>query len=164
MPTQQPEAKTYTVQEAAQKTGLSEHTLRYYEKADLIEPVGREGSGRHRRYSEANLQTIDFLKRLRETGMPIREMQRFVALYRRGDETLPERYAMLALHRQTVLDYIETMNSHVAVLDYKLAAYETLALEANREDRGCFVTLETARPEPASHRRKTPVETTHDPE
>ena len=78
-----------TIQQVAERTGLSAHTLRYYERAGLLDPVGRAESGR-RRYAAANLAWLDFLTRLRATGMPIRQMQEFAALRRRGTETVRE--------------------------------------------------------------------------
>ena len=63
---------TLTISDAAQKSGISAHTLRYWERAGLIQPVTRNGSG-HRRYAEEDLDRIRFLTKLRATGMPIRQ-------------------------------------------------------------------------------------------
>ncbi|MCA9976226.1 MAG: MerR family transcriptional regulator, partial [Anaerolineales bacterium] len=63
-----------TIQEVAEMTGLTAHTLRYYEKIGLLESIDRHGNG-HRRYDEADLGWIHFLKLLRGTGMPIQQMQ-----------------------------------------------------------------------------------------
>ena len=79
----------YTIEEAAQRTGVSTHTLRYYERIGLLAPVGRASSG-HRRYSDDDLGAVGFLTLLRQTGMPIRDMQRFVELTRAGDDTIPD--------------------------------------------------------------------------
>lgn len=70
----------------AQRTGLSAHTLRYYEKAGLVESVGRNAGGQ-RRYAAADLEWLMFLLRLRTTGMSIADMQRFAELRRAGVES-----------------------------------------------------------------------------
>ncbi len=66
---------TYTIQEAAERTGVSAHTLRYYERIGLLTPIHRETNSGHRRYSEDNLRLVQFLLRLRTTGMPIAQRQ-----------------------------------------------------------------------------------------
>lgn len=81
-----------TVKEVAALTGLSAHTLRYYKREGLVDPIGRAQSGR-RRYSERDMAWIEFLGRLRATGMPIRKMKRFANLRRQGDPTVPARRA-----------------------------------------------------------------------
>lgn len=64
-----------TIQQAAVRTGLSVHTLRYYEKMGLMEPIPRGENG-HRSYHEQDLEWIELIARLRTTGMPIADMQR----------------------------------------------------------------------------------------
>src|SRR5258708_29855364 len=83
-----------TIQEVAARTGLSVHTLRYYERVGLLDPVGRATSG-HRRYADGDLNWIAFLLHLRATGMSIRQMQAFADLRRQGEATMPERLAFL---------------------------------------------------------------------
>jgi DNA-binding transcriptional MerR regulator len=72
-----------TIAEAAERTGLTRHTLRYYERDGLMLGVGRAGSG-HRRYSERDLGWIELITKLRATGMPIREVRRYAELVRRS--------------------------------------------------------------------------------
>jgi DNA-binding transcriptional MerR regulator len=95
-----------TIAEAAEVTGLSAHTLRYYERAGLLEPVGRNRSG-HRRYRKAHLERITFLQRLRATGMPIREVRRYAELMQAGEATNAARLALLEAHRDDVLAELE---------------------------------------------------------
>ena len=74
-----------TIAEAAERTGLSPHTLRYYERDGLLlSGVGRSASG-HRRYTEEDLGWIEMLTRLRATGMPIRDVRRYAELVRADD-------------------------------------------------------------------------------
>src|SRR5690348_17543161 len=90
--------QTYTVQQAAARTGWSEHTLRYYERIGLIQPVARQESSGHRRYSPADLATLETLACLRATGMPIDQMRRYFDLRSRGAEAAAAQRALLAAH------------------------------------------------------------------
>lgn len=131
------EPQTFTVSETALRTGLSEHTLRYYERAGLIPHISWQGSGRHRRYSEQDLRALEFLKRLRATGMPVSEMQHYVALFFAGDGSLLERVEMLHRHRERVREQIAALQSHLSVIDYKIENYTRLGAEHNWNPNGC---------------------------
>ena len=112
-----------SIAEAAEISGLSAHTLRYYERAGLLEPVGRNGSG-HRRYREADLERITFLARLRATGMPIREVRRYAELMQEGEATNVDRLATLEAHRDAVLAGLETTARNLELIDWKIAFYK----------------------------------------
>ncbi|MBC8134988.1 MAG: MerR family transcriptional regulator [Fibrella sp.] len=132
-----PDAKrTYSVQQTAVETGLSVHTLRYYERVGLLDPPERGETSGHRRYSNDDLRRVQFLKRLRTTGMPIREMQRFIGLYRNGDETLAEREKMLQDHRCHVLAQVAELQDCIAAIEYKIASYRQLGTEKYWADKG----------------------------
>ncbi|SDK62029.1 DNA-binding transcriptional regulator, MerR family [Nonomuraea maritima] len=118
-------AATLTITEVAERTGLSRDTLRYYEKAGLIDAVGRSASGR-RRYAAADLDWIDFALRLRDTGMSIADMQRFAELRRGGDSTTAERLAMLREHRAALTRRIRDLEANGRALDDKIDHYEGL--------------------------------------
>jgi DNA-binding transcriptional MerR regulator len=120
-----------TIEEAADRTGLSRHTLRYYERIGLLAPVGRTASG-HRRYTVDDLGSIIFLTLLRETGMPIHDMLRFVELTRQGEHTIPDRVQVLAAHRAELVETITRLSGHLKALDHKISIY-TAALDAERE-------------------------------
>jgi DNA-binding transcriptional MerR regulator len=115
----------YTIEEAARLSGVSAHTLRYYERIGLLEPVGRASSG-HRRYNDGNLGSVHFLTLLRQTGMGIREMQRFVALTRAGDGTVPDRVAVLEAHRDALAEQIALLNQHFQAITTKIDFYREL--------------------------------------
>jgi DNA-binding transcriptional MerR regulator len=112
-----------SIAEAAQISGLSAHTLRYYERAGLLEPVGRNGSG-HRRYRAADLERITFLARLRATGMPIREVRRYAELMQAGEATNAARLALLVAHRQAVLAGLEATAKNLELIDWKINYYK----------------------------------------
>ena len=112
-----------SISEAAEASGLSAHTLRYYERTGLLAPVSRNGSG-HRRYREADLQQITFLTKLRATGMPIREVRRYAELMKAGDATNEERLALLEAHRDVVLAGLEETARNLELIEWKINFYK----------------------------------------
>lgn len=115
--------RTLSIQEAARLTGLSEHTLRYYERIGLLSPVARAKNG-HRRYQQHDLERMQFLTCLRNTGMPIKDIQAFIALEQRGDATSRDRCRLLAQHKQQVLEQINTLQENLRAIDNKIAYYQ----------------------------------------
>jgi len=111
-----------TIAEAAERTGLTRHTLRYYERDGLMLGVDRVGSG-HRRYSERDLGWIELITKLRATGMPIREVRRYAEMVRAGDGNEEERLALLRAHRERVRAELETMAAYLDAIDLKIGAY-----------------------------------------
>src|SRR5437867_3030126 len=87
-----------TVAQMSAATGVSAHTLRYYERAKVIRPVARN-SGNQRRYSPADVEWVKFLLRLRETGMPIAQMREYAQLRERGPLTTEPRLQLLEAHQ-----------------------------------------------------------------
>jgi DNA-binding transcriptional MerR regulator len=113
-----------TIAEAAERTGLTPDTLRYYEKDGLlVRPVVRVSSG-HRRYSEDDVGWIVLVTRLRSTGMRIRDVRRYADLVRAGDGTEQARLELLRAHRETVLARLAEVQDHLAAVDYKIGLYE----------------------------------------
>jgi DNA-binding transcriptional MerR regulator len=113
---------TLAISDAARKSGISAHTLRYWERAGLIQPVTRNGSG-HRRYADEDLDRIRFLTKLRATGMPIRQVRMYAELLNGGDETNEERLALLEAHRKAVQARLEETASHLELIDWKIDLY-----------------------------------------
>lgn len=111
-----------TIQQAATKTGLSVHTLRYYERIGLIPPIDRAPNG-HRRYTEHDVGWIAFLNKLRSTGMPIAKMKQYADLQRQGDDTRAERRALLEEHRREVKKRIQELEDNLVVIEYKIEHY-----------------------------------------
>ena len=111
-----------SIDQAAVATGISKHTLRYYEREGLLAPIAK-GSNGHRRYSEDDLGWIRFLQLLRATGMPIREMTAFVELTHAGDHTIGDRVEVLAHYREALVARMAADRDHLERLDLKLEYY-----------------------------------------
>lgn len=114
---------TYAIAEAAHRSGLSIDTLRYYERIQLIDPPARDSGGR-RAYSDDDLVWLEFLTKLRMTGMPIRMMREYAKLRHQGMSSAGRRKAILVEQRTEVLSRIVELNSCLDVLNYKIANYE----------------------------------------
>lgn len=114
-----------SIHEVAKRTGLTAHTLRYYERIGLIAPVGRAPGGQ-RRYAASDMAWIEFLLRLRTTRMPIGKMQSFARLRSAGDSTVPDRRRMLEEHLTDVLADIETMRRSAQALRTKIGHYRSI--------------------------------------
>jgi DNA-binding transcriptional MerR regulator len=113
-----------TIAEAASRTGLTAHTLRYYERDGLmLAPVDRAVSG-HRRYADRDLTWIEMITRLRSTGMPIRDVRRYAELVRAGDGNEAERLALLNAHRERVEAQLAQVSAHLRAIDHKIGIYE----------------------------------------
>jgi DNA-binding transcriptional MerR regulator len=116
---------TYPIDEAARHTGVSAHTLRYYERIGLLAPVGRAANG-HRRYSDGDLGSVLFLTLLRQTGMPIRDMQAFIQLSRAGQHTIPHRVDLLEAHRDALRARLTVLAEHLGAIENKVEVYRAL--------------------------------------
>ncbi len=112
----------YTIGEFSQLTDISIHTLRYYEKEGLIIP--KRTSSNRRVYSKGDIAWIDFIKRLKATGMPIKEIRKYAALRALGDPSLSERMEMLIKHRETLKAQLLLLEEHMSKLDDKIAWYQ----------------------------------------
>ena len=114
---------SYSVQEAASRTGLSEHNLRYYERVGLLPPAERLPKNGHRRYSDSDIEWIRFLVCLRETRMPIVQMRRYARLREQGVTTLEARRLMLEEHREALAAQIEELEQSRLFLNHKIDYY-----------------------------------------
>jgi DNA-binding transcriptional MerR regulator len=121
-----------TIQEVSKATGLSAHTLRYYERIGLIHPIEREENTR-RLYTEDDVGWIDFLLKLRAIGMSIKQMQRYAQLQRQGDATLPERVEMLKSLQRQVEAHMSELNENLKLICYKIELYGQIVTEKELE-------------------------------
>jgi len=123
---------TWSIGEAAAKCGLSQHTLRWYERIGLVGPVAKGGDGR-RRYSDADLDWLSLITRLRETGMPVSDMQRYAELVRSGAGEA-ERLELLKRHRAEVRRALAAQRETLKILDSKIDTYARQIREARTQD------------------------------
>ncbi len=113
---------SYTISEVAAFTGLTAHTLRWYERIGLMPHIDRSHTGQ-RRYSNRDLDWLDLVGKLRLTGMPVADMVRYAELVREGDHTYGARYELLEATRRDVRARIEELQDTLAVLDRKINFY-----------------------------------------
>jgi len=112
-----------TIQEAAQQTGLTTHTLRYYEQIGLLPAIERAPNG-HRRYKKTDLGWADYVLCLKAVGMPLEDIKRYVKLQTENDAaTLPERVQLLEKHRAAIRQQIVDLQANLDMIENKIARY-----------------------------------------
>jgi len=117
------------IAEFAKRCGLNAHTLRYYERIGLLGQVTRQANG-HRTFGPRDVEWVEFLHRLRSTGMGIAEMLRYAELRAQGNSTLAERKAMLEQHAETIAAALRAQQAHLKVVRQKIVIYEGLIEES----------------------------------
>ncbi|MBS1330493.1 MerR family transcriptional regulator [Phascolarctobacterium faecium] len=114
-----------TIREIAAKTNMSTDTLRYYERIGLLPPVPRNAAG-IRNYDEYFVNFINFIKKLKASGMSLEHIIDYIRLAEMGDATIQERKKLLAEARETLLDKINSLRLVAELADYQLRNYENL--------------------------------------
>ncbi|MFE0458366.1 MerR family transcriptional regulator [Kitasatospora sp. NPDC058965] len=112
----------YTISEVAEHTGLTAHTLRWYEQIGLLGHVERSHTGQ-RRFGNRDLDWLDLVNKLRLTGMAVADMVRYAELVRQGESTFDERREILTETRRQVRERIAELQGTLLVLDYKIDYY-----------------------------------------
>ena len=129
----------YSIQEACEKTGLTAHTLRFYEKEGLLTNVGRSAGG-FRQYSDEDMEWLGLICCLKNTGMPLQEIARFVQLAHEGDHTLEERVELLKDHRKKLIERMEEMQRYLDKITWKVNFFseklETWKTENGKTEQG----------------------------
>lgn len=123
-----------SITEVSKRTGLTAYTLRYYERIGLIAPVGR-ATGGQRRYAASDMDWLEFLLRLRTTGMPIHRMQAFARLRSEGNVTARERREILENHLAEVLVQVATLQQSAQVLQAKIEHYRQIEHSFSQESK-----------------------------
>lgn len=119
------------IAEVSKKYGVSSDTLRYYERMGLLHRVPRNASG-VRDYGEADCARIEFVKCMRNAGVPIETLIEYLQLYEQGDETAPQRKALLIEQRDLIQQRIDAMQEGLNRLNTKIDSYETVMMDAER--------------------------------
>ena len=114
---------TYTTAKAAEKIGISAHTLRFYDKEGLLPNVGRDEHG-NRRFTDNDLQWLSLLQCLKNTGMSLKDIKRFAECTTIGDDTIDERLALFERQTEDVKCQIAELKRYLKLLEYKLAFYQ----------------------------------------
>ncbi len=113
----------YSIGQVAAKTGLTVHTLRYYEKEGLLPFVHKSSSGL-RMFSDNDLGWLSIIECLKKTGMPLKGIKQYIDWFREGDSTLPQRLEMFKQQQLKVLAQIEQFQKYLQKIDYKVKLYE----------------------------------------
>ncbi|WP_411342899.1 MerR family transcriptional regulator [Paenibacillus sp. WLX1005] len=112
-----------TIKEAAQQTGISAYTLRFYEKEGLLPMIERDDHG-NRVYDEESLEWLDFVTSLRSTGMPLAQIRQYVDWYQEGDLSITQRKQLMLDHKAKVERDLQQTLSYLEKINYKIAMYE----------------------------------------
>jgi len=121
----------YSIGDVADATGVSVHTLRYYERIGLVDPIGRSANGR-RAYDDVNW--VHMLTLLRATGMGIKDMLAFADLTRAGDHTVPARIAVLERHKRAMEHLMARYAEHLQRIDTTIAIYRSSLDESSSKE------------------------------
>ena len=114
-----------SIGELSRLSGLSPHTLRFYETEGVLKPAGRTASG-HRQYHGEDVLWLEFVLRLKLTGMPLAEIKQYASLRSQGERTLQPRLAMLKLHRARLVAKIDELSTCASALDDKIRTYRKM--------------------------------------
>lgn len=116
----------FTLQEVVQRSGLSEHTLRYYERIGLLDNVKRDRSSGHRRYTAEDVQNIETLACLRTTGMSIEDMRTYFALLKDGKAAADQQLALFEAQRKALEQELTQKQEHLRYLEHKVAYWKAV--------------------------------------
>jgi len=116
-----------SIQDAADRVGLTIDTLRYYERAGLLNQIVRT-SGGQRRYQEANLGGIVFVTKMRATGMPIRRIREYMEAPIQSDGSSPEKRKILVAHRESIEEKMKELQEALTLIDRKIDLYDSNGL------------------------------------
>ena len=112
-----------TIKEVSEKYGVSQDTLRYYERVGMIPEVSRTAGG-IRNYTQEDLGWLELALCMRSAGLPVNVLVEYLKLYRQGDETIPQRLELLTAQRKELLEMKSHIEQTLARLDYKISVYE----------------------------------------
>lgn len=123
---------TYSIGEIAAKTGLSTHTLRFYEKEGLL-PNIRKNSAGLRRFSEEDLNWLTVVGCLKSTGLPLKEIKHYLDLSQKGDETLEERLQIFEKQKNRLNEQIKLLQDNMEKINFKIKYYQEALISGEKE-------------------------------
>lgn len=112
----------YTISEVAKKFNLTQHTIRYYEKENIISPHRNKNGIRY--FTDEDLEQIEMVCCLKATGMSIKDIKSYFKLCSQGDETLEKRLEIFNSHREHILKEFELLQKHLDKIDDKISWYK----------------------------------------
>ena len=118
-----------SIGELSRQTGLTAHTLRFYESAGVLRPVVRAANG-HRRYHSNDVLWIEFVLKLKLTGMPLAGIRQYAQLREQGELTLYPRLAMLKLHQERLVARMKELSECANALDEKIRLYQEMIVKS----------------------------------
>lgn len=124
--------KSMTISEVSERFDLSQDTLRYYERIGLIPGVNRKKSG-NRDYTEEDCKWVEFIKCMRNAGLPIEVLIEYVGLFQQGDATIEARKELLNEQRKQLIKKMDEMQKTLERLNFKIALYEQAIIPKEKE-------------------------------
>lgn len=117
------------ISEVSKQCDVPVDTLRYYERIGLLPPIDRRDNG-IRDYSDLDVRRVNFIKCMRNAGLPVKVLIRYYDLVQQGDETIKDRKAILIEERANIIAHLAELQETLDLLDYKISHYESLVLKA----------------------------------
>lgn len=126
----------FTIRQVAELTGLTEDTIRFYERIELLPYADRKPNG-HRIYSSDQVKGIIFLTRLRATGMTLEEIKGYRELTKQGNSTLAQRLTLLKQHNEVIQREISKLHETQKIIEYKIEHFRELSENPSISDTHC---------------------------
>ena len=123
---------TYTIKQVADKMGVSVPTLRYYDKEGLLPFIEKKENGT-RIFKESDLRTLEIISCMKASGMPIKDIKRYMDMCLEGDNTLEDRLDIFLKRKDVVKEQMEELNKIMSVIEHKISYYEK-AVKAGTEE------------------------------
>lgn len=123
----------YGIKEAAEQVGLPPHTLRYYEQEGVL-PYLKRDENKNRIFNQSDMDWLQFIRCLRDTGMPVADMKHYAQLTALGDHTRRDRLELLQNHKRTIEQKMQEMNRFLGKITHKVTWYESLVTRQEEEE------------------------------
>lgn len=117
----------YSIKQIADKTKLTEHTIRYYDREGLIPLLSRSESG-IRQFSDDDLEWINLICCLRNSGMSIQNIKEFMHLCLKGKQSFEERKILLEEHKAHILEQLNNLENSLTIINYKIEHYKEIGI------------------------------------
>lgn len=119
-----------TIKEVSEKFSITPDTLRYYEKIGIIPSVNRTAGG-IRDYTEEDLKWVELAKCMREAGVSVDTLSKYIRLFQEGDETIKARLDLLKNEQKTISERKMKLDETLERINFKISRYE-LALQTGK--------------------------------